>query len=99
MAAEGRSQARFSVLRLKPWHSARERIAAMFEMSKLSALTPAQWASSLLNQVAYIKPVEADGAVAYAIHAADGTQLGLSADRETAFAAVRQHELEPMSVH
>lgn len=71
----------------------------MLQSSKLQNLTPAQWAASLLNQVAYIKAVEAEGAMAYAIYAADGTQLGLSSDRETAFAAVRQHELEPMSVH
>ena len=49
--------------------------------------------------VAYIKAVIVDGARAYAIHAADGTALALVKDRDVAFAAVRQHELEPVSVH
>lgn len=71
----------------------------MLELSKLNALTPAQWAASLLNQVAYIKAVANDGGVAYSVHAADGTQIAIIGDRETAYAAVRQHELEPMSVH
>ena len=49
--------------------------------------------------VAYIKAVIVDGARVYAIHAADGTALAIVKDRDVAFAAVRQHELEPVSVH
>ena len=49
--------------------------------------------------VAYIKAVIVDGARAYAIHAADGTALAIVKNRDVAFAAVRQHELEPVSVH
>ncbi|MEE8532323.1 MAG: DUF1150 family protein, partial [Alphaproteobacteria bacterium] len=33
------------------------------------------------------------------IHAADGTVLGVTVDRDTAFAAARQNDLEPVSVH
>ena len=49
--------------------------------------------------MAFIKRVAVNDEVAYAIHAADGTQMALMADREVAFAAVRQHGLEPVSVH
>ena len=49
--------------------------------------------------VAYIKAVFVNGGRAYAIHAADGTALAIVKDRDVAFAAVRQHELEPVSVH
>ena len=49
--------------------------------------------------VAYIKAVIVNGGRAYAIHAADGTALAIVKDRDVAFAAVRQHELEPVSVH
>jgi len=49
--------------------------------------------------IAYIKAVTVDGIRAYAIHAADGTALAIVKDRDLAFAAVRQHELEPVSVH
>lgn len=49
--------------------------------------------------VAYVRHVGAEGEGSWAIHAADGTQIGAAPDRATAFAAVRQHELEPLSVH
>ncbi len=52
-----------------------------------------------VEDVAFVKPVEADGKMSYSIHAADGTEMGLVSDREVAIAAVRQHELEPLSVH
>lgn len=49
--------------------------------------------------VAYVKAVTIEGVRAYAIYLADGTQLAIAPSREVAFAAVRQHELEPASVH
>lgn len=62
-------------------------------------LTLAEWQASMLNQVAYIKPVLDNGQPAYSVHAADGTPLAIISDRDTAFAAVRSHDLEPVSVH
>jgi len=53
-----------------------------------------------VNDVAYVKAVtKDDGGHGYAIHAADGTQMAVMADRDVAFAAVRQHDMEPLSVH
>ncbi len=52
-----------------------------------------------LAQVAYVKTVMVDGRTAYSVHAADGTEIRVMADRATACAAVRQHDLEPLSVH
>ena len=49
--------------------------------------------------VAYIKPVTIDGSTAYAIHAADGQELGVFGERDVAFVAARQNDLEPVSVH
>lgn len=49
--------------------------------------------------VAYVKPVTVNGTAGYAIHAADGTPLTLVPGRDAAFAAVRQHDMEPVSVH
>ena len=63
------------------------------------SLTPAEWQASMLNQVAYIKPVQENGQMAFSVHAADGTPLAIIGDRDTAFAAVRNHDLEPVSVH
>ena len=62
-------------------------------------ISPRDFAMLGVEDVAFVKPVEADGKTAYSIHAADGTEMGLVSDREVAFAAVRQHDLEPLSVH
>ena len=52
-----------------------------------------------MADVAYIKPVVVDGSEVFAVHAADGTEMAVIGDRDLAFAVVRQHELEPLSVH
>lgn len=52
-----------------------------------------------LAQLAYVKPVTVDGQTAYSVHAADGTEIVVMENRATAQAAVRQHDLEPLSVH
>ncbi|MEE4212143.1 MAG: DUF1150 family protein [Parvularcula sp.] len=40
-----------------------------------------------------------DDCVLYALYADDGSRIALMSDREIAFAAARQHELTPFSVH
>ena len=40
-----------------------------------------------------------DDSVLYALHAADGSRIALMSDRAIAFAAARQHEMMPLSVH
>ena len=52
-----------------------------------------------LEQLAYVKPVMVDGRTAFAVHAADGTEIAVMPDREVARAAIRQYDLEPVSVH
>ena len=52
-----------------------------------------------VEDIAFVKPVQANGTTGYSIHAADGAELGIVSDRNLAFAAVRQHDLEPLSVH
>ena len=52
-----------------------------------------------MQDIAYVKPVIVDGTAGYAVHAADGTQMALIANRDLAFAVVRQNEMEPVSVH
>ena len=56
-------------------------------------------ASHGLQEVAYVKPVFVEGGTAYAVHAADGTEIAVMADRDIAFAAIRQNDLRPVSVH
>jgi hypothetical protein len=52
-----------------------------------------------MQDLAYVKPVVVNGVTAFAVHAADGTQVAVLPDREIALATVRQHDLEPLSVH
>jgi hypothetical protein len=52
-----------------------------------------------LQKVAYIKPVTVEGKSAFAIHTADGREVAVMADLQVALAAVRQNEMEPVSVH
>ena len=40
-----------------------------------------------------------DDTVLYSVHASNGERLALVGDRALAFAAARQHEMNPVSVH
>lgn len=52
-----------------------------------------------MSGLAYIRPVILETGAGFMIHAADGTALGVTPDRDTAFVAARQHGLQPQSVH
>lgn len=52
-----------------------------------------------VQDIAYVKSVTENGVTAWGVFAADGTRLGLMESRELAFAALKQHDLEPVSVH
>lgn len=65
----------------------------------LRQLSAKDFAAFGVNNVAYVKHVRIEDVGAYAIHAADGTQLAVLPERDVAFATVRQHDMEPLSVH
>lgn len=48
---------------------------------------------------AFVKAMEIEGKPAYGIFSALGQQLGYADSFDVAQAAVRQHDLEPVSVH
>ena len=62
-------------------------------------LTAKELAVLGVRDVAYVRPVRADGKSAFAIHAADGTEMAVVASRELAFAVIRQNDMEAVSVH
>jgi hypothetical protein len=66
---------------------------------KLKHISPQEFAVLGMQGVAYVKRVLVNDTVAFAIHAADGTQVALMPSRDIAMATVRQNELEPLSVH
>jgi len=69
---------------------------ARFDIRQMS---PAQFAELGAGAVAYIKPVLVDGNTAFAIHAANGTPMGLAENRDIAAAAITQHEMFAALVH
>ena len=71
----------------------------MLNIDQLKQLSPDVFARLGMPSLAYIKPVLVEGAEAWEVHAADGTQIALMQDREVAVAACRQNEMEPVSVH
>lgn len=65
---------------------------------KLREMSPQDFVLVGMQQLAYIKPTVVNGVSSFSIHAADGTQIGVAPSRDIAFAAVKQHELEPVSL-
>jgi len=64
-----------------------------------AAMTARDFAMWGLQDVAYIRSIEVEGATAWAICAADGTGVGVAPERDLAFAVARQNDLEPLSLH
>ena len=52
-----------------------------------------------IQSLAYVKPVLHEGEPAFAVHAADGTLVAMTASRIAAELLVRNSELEAVSVH
>lgn len=62
-------------------------------------LSEQQLAALGVSHIAYVKPVMVNGVQGFAIHAADGTPMAITENRDVAVAAVVQHEMLPVSVH
>jgi hypothetical protein len=63
------------------------------------SLSATRFAAFGVERFCYIKHATQQGRSEYQIHGADGTYLCWYADRATADAALRQHEMELLSVH
>jgi hypothetical protein len=70
-------------------------VPAVFDIRHISA---EQLAELGVARIAYVKPVEVDGTQGFAIHAANGTPMALTADRDVAIAMIVQHEMVPALV-
>ena len=71
----------------------------MRPIERFPTFTPKEFALLGLQDIAYVKRIIVNDAPAFAVCAADGTQIAVLSDYQVALAAVRQHELEPLSVH
>ena len=63
------------------------------------SITPEALAALGGTSLVYVKPVAVNGVEAFAVHAADGSPIGVLASRDAAFAAALQHDMQPQSVH
>lgn len=53
-----------------------------------------------MDHVAYVKKLAGGGTPRFGVYAANGTEIALmEADRDVTFAAIRQNDMEPVSVH
>ncbi|MBL8805769.1 MAG: DUF1150 family protein [Rhodospirillales bacterium] len=77
---------------------------------RTNTLSPEDFAALGAQGVAYVRRVlehvdakagkkGGEPIVVFAIHAADGERIGGAPSRELAFAAIRQHGLEPVDAH
>ncbi|MBL8709967.1 MAG: DUF1150 family protein [Rhodospirillaceae bacterium] len=69
------------------------------DIDAVRAISRQQLAALGLNDVAYVKDVEVDGGTAFAIFAANGQQLAVLPDRDTAVAAAWENGLAPVTLH
>jgi len=65
----------------------------------MRTISPKAFASLGIEHLAYVKRSVACGGTRFTAFAADGSPLMEFADRAIADAALRQHDLEPLSVH
>jgi hypothetical protein len=66
---------------------------------RLKQISSKEFALLGMNDVAYVKRLVVNDEASYAIHTADGTQVAVLADFDVAIATIRQHDLEPLSLH
>ncbi|MBI3506157.1 MAG: DUF1150 family protein [Proteobacteria bacterium] len=76
--------------------------------SRPRAMSPEAFASLGVQGVAYVRRIleevkakagKSGPIEVFAIHAADGERIGGAPSRDLAFAAIRQHGLEPVDAH
>ena len=71
----------------------------MTEVERIRALTPKDLLMLGIKDMAYVKNIEVDDETAVALFAANGLQIAVMEDRETAVAAAWQNGLAPMTLH
>jgi hypothetical protein len=63
-------------------------------------MSPADFEMLGMHHVAYVKKIGGHDCTRFGVYAANGAEIALmDVDRDVAFATVRQHDMEPVSVH
>jgi hypothetical protein len=71
----------------------------MVSLDQIRKITTDDLLSLGMKDVAYLKDIQVDGGTAVAIFAANGQQLALLPDRNTAIAAAVENGLAPVTLH
>ncbi len=71
----------------------------MYDVKTARSISQQDLAALGLGEVAYVRPVVIDGTPGFAIYAANGMAMGAVASSQAAQMAIRQNELEPVSLH
>jgi hypothetical protein len=71
----------------------------MLETVTLKTMTQQDLAALGIGEIAYLRPANVQGEELIAVMAADGRQIGMAPDRETAAHAALQHELVLVPLH
>lgn len=69
------------------------------DIARLRSISPQEFALWGIQDIAYIRAIIVDGRRGFEIRAADGTPVAVMKSLALAQAAVRQNDLEPLSVH
>jgi len=62
-------------------------------------MTRSDFANWGADQIAYVRPARHGEIDGYAVHAADGREVGFAETYDLAAASILQHDLYPLSVH
>jgi hypothetical protein len=71
----------------------------MTELERIRGLSPQDLLMLGIKDVAYLKTIEVDGETAVGLFAANGQQIAVAEDKQSAVAAAWQNGLAPMTVH
>src|SRR5215813_3756683 len=87
----GRAAKRASDSQAKEWN--------MTNVERIRELTAQDLLMLGIKELAYLKDAEVDGQTAVGLFAANGQQIAVMEDRQTAVAAAWQNGLAPVTVH
>ena len=71
----------------------------MTNVERIRGLSPQDLLMLGIKEMAYVKDIEVDGETQVALFAANGQQIAVMEDRQTAVATAWQNGLSPMTVH
>lgn len=71
----------------------------MLETVTLKSLSQQDFAALGIGEIAYLRPVSVQGEEIVAVMSADGRQVGLAPDRDSAIDAASEHDMLVVPLH